>query len=84
MSEHCVYPIDQTYTIEYNRKNIPAKGFVVGRLTSNDQRFVANTGNIKTLEQLSSGNSEPIGRKGQVRRDDGGRNLFWFEENAKL
>ena len=63
---------------------MPAKGFVVGRLTSNDERFVANTGNIKTLEQLSSREIEPIGRIGRVRKGDGGRNLFWFEENAKL
>lgn len=77
-------PINQTYTVEYNRENIPAKGFVIGRLTSNNDRFVANAGDIKTLEQLSSRKSEPIGRIGRVRRGDDGRNLFWFEENAKL
>ena len=60
------------------------KGFVVGRLTGNDLRFVANTGNVKTLEQLSSGNSEPIGKRGWVRRGDGVRNLFVFEQNANL
>ena len=77
-------PVDQTYTVEYNRENMPAKGFVVGRLTSNNERFIANTGNIKTLEQLSSREIEPIGRIGRVRRSEDGRNLFWFEENAKL
>ena len=76
--------IGQTYTVEFNRNGTPSKGFVVGRLTGSDHRFVANTGNAKTLEQLSSGNSEPIGRVGWVRSGDSGRNLFVFERNANL
>ncbi|CAF9914683.1 hypothetical protein IMSHALPRED_001978 [Imshaugia aleurites] len=74
----------ETYTVEFNRNGTPSKGFVVGRLTGSDHRFVANTGNAKTLEQLSSGNSEPIGRVGWVRSGDSGRNLFVFERNANL
>ena len=63
---------------------MPAKGFVVGRLTGNDNRFVANTGNVKTLEQLSSRTREPIGRIGWVSSGDGGKNLFVFEKTANL
>ncbi|CAD6591207.1 MAG: hypothetical protein ASARMPREDX12_005031 [Alectoria sarmentosa] len=77
----------QTYTVEYNRNGTPKIGFIVGRLTSSgNERFVANTGNAKTLEQLSSEKDEPIGRVGWVDGGDGGRNLFTFdfEERANL
>ena len=75
----------QTYTVEYNRNGTPKIGFVVGRLTSSsNERFVANAGNAKTLERLSSGKDEPIGRVGWVSGGDGGRNLFTFEERANL
>lgn len=74
----------ETYTVEFNRNGTPSKGFIVGRLTRSNHRFVANTGNAKTLEQLSSGNSEPVGRIGWVKRGDRGRNLFTFEPDANL
>lgn len=74
----------ETYTVEFNRSGAPAKGFIVGRLTRSNDRFVANTGNTKTLQQLSSGNSEPIGRVGWVKRSNEGGNLFTFEQSAKL
>lgn len=74
----------QTYTVEYNRNGTPRIGFIVGRLTSSNERFVANTGNAKTLEQLSSGKDEPIGRIGWVSGGDGERNVFTFEERANL
>ena len=81
---YCIYliPIGQTYTVEFSRNGTPSKGFIVGRLTGSDHRFVANTGNAKTLEQLSNSNSEPIGRVGWVRSGDSGRNLF--VRNANL
>ena len=75
---------NQTYTVEFNRSGAPAKGFIVGRLTRSNDRFVANTGNTKTLQQLSSGTSEPIGRVGWVKRSNEGGNLFTFEQSAKL
>ena len=56
----------------------------MGRLMSNNHRFVANTGNVKTLEQLSSWKREPIGRIGWVGGGDGGNNLFVFKESANL
>lgn len=76
--------IDQTYTVEYNRNGSPWKGFIIGRLTSSNDRFVANTGDAKTIEQLSSGNYEPIGKTGWVKRGDGGRNLFTIMQSANL
>ncbi len=76
--------IDQTYTVEFDRSGTPAKGFVVGRLASNNHRFVANTGTARSLEQLSSGNREPIGRAGWVRKGDEGRNLFGWRQGANL
>ncbi|CAF9935218.1 MAG: hypothetical protein ALECFALPRED_006337 [Alectoria fallacina] len=75
---------EATYTVEYNRNGTPKIGFIVGRLTSSNERFVANTGNAKTLEQLSSAENEPIGRAGWVGGGGGGRNLFTFEERANL
>ena len=56
----------------------------MGRLLSNDARFVANAGDVKTLEQLSSWSREPIDRNGWVRPGDGGRNLFGFDKGANL
>ncbi|KAK3170682.1 hypothetical protein OEA41_002764 [Lepraria neglecta] len=50
----------ETYTVEFNRNGAPSKGFIVGRLTSNNHRFVANTSDARSLEQLSSGTREPI------------------------
>ena len=74
----------QTYFVEFDRNGSPLQGFIVGRLSSNDHRFVANHGDMKTLEQLSSKVKEPIGRTGWVRNDDGGRNLFTFDHSVKL
>jgi len=58
----------------------------VGRLRSNDHRFIANHGDAGTLKQLSSSVEEQIGRIGWVRKDfeKAGRNLFSFERITKL
>lgn len=56
----------------------------MGRLISNDNRFVANAGDAKTLEQLSSRVGEPIGRVGWVGYDGRGRNLFTLGKGASL
>ena len=74
----------QTYTVEFNRNGTPSKGFIVGRLKDNDHRFVANAGDTKTLEQLSSRVQEPIDRTGWVKRNDDGRDLFVFDRGAKI
>ncbi|KAL2059554.1 hypothetical protein ABVK25_000847 [Lepraria finkii] len=74
----------ETYTVEFNRNGAPSKGFIVGRLTRNNHRFVANTSNTRSLEQLSSGTREPIGRTGWVKSDDLGRNSFVFDDPSRL
>lgn len=75
----------QTYTVEYNRDGSTLRGHIVGRLASNGHRFVANHADDATLEQLSSHEIEPIGRRGKVKTGDDGRNLFAFvAETAKL
>lgn len=74
----------QTYTVEFDREGSPVKGFVVGRLIGNEHRFVANTGNEKTLEQLSNGKCEPIGKMGWVGKGDEGKNIFMFGQRASL
>jgi hypothetical protein len=47
-------------------------------------RFLANHGDESTLMQLASSAKEQIGRLGWVKPGKDGRNLFVFEENAKL
>ena len=70
--------------MEYNRNGTPSIGFVIGRLTANDHRFIANSGDQKTLEQLASSVQEPIGRLGWVHVGEDGRNLFSFDGGARL
>jgi hypothetical protein len=76
----------ETYTVEFNRDNTPLRGHIVGRLTGNGHRFIANHGDQSTLQQLSSGTKEQIGRKGWVGKDKEKeeRNLFSFEIGGKL
>jgi len=76
----------QTYTVEFNRDGSPLRGYIVGRLKSSGHRFLANHGDEATLQQLSSGATEQVGRPGFVTRDrhKDGRNLFTFRTNAKL
>ena len=74
----------ETYTVDFARDGRPVLGHVVGRLTSNGKRFLANHGNEKTLNELSSRVKEPIGRVGWVKCGKGGRNLFAFVAETKL
>ncbi|KAG9230815.1 hypothetical protein BJ875DRAFT_139348 [Amylocarpus encephaloides] len=74
----------ETYTVDFGRDGKPKRGFIIGRLTENNHRFVANEGDVKTLAQLASETREPIGRKGWVTRSEDGRNLFRFEGSEKL
>lgn len=48
------------------------------------ERFVANHGDESTLLQLASSTKEQVGRLGFVKPGKDGRNLFVFEEGAKL
>ena len=76
----------ETYTVDYNRKNQPVRGHVVGRLKESGKRFIANHGDETTLRQLGSFTKEPIGRIGLVKPDQSrkGRNLFMFTDFGKL
>lgn len=56
---------------------------MIGRLTSNSHRFVANAGDQRTLEQLASWEREPIGRVGWVEAGGDGRNLFFFDRGKE-
>ncbi|THW51769.1 hypothetical protein D6D22_00610 [Aureobasidium pullulans] len=83
MCKHADYL--QTYTVDFDRKNGPLLGHVVGRLKSSNHRFVANHGDAATLKRLASRTEEPIGKSGYVRADgQQGRNLFFFESSARL
>jgi hypothetical protein len=73
----------QTYTVEFNRDGSPLRGHVVGRL-NNGHRVLANEGEEGTLVQLASGSKEQVGRKGFVRIEEDGRNLFVFRKAEKL
>ncbi|TVY48711.1 hypothetical protein LOCC1_G001407 [Lachnellula occidentalis] len=73
-----------TYTVEFSRNGAPARGYIIGRLTSSGARFIANDADVTTLQQLASTTKEPIGRKGWVETGGDGRNLFSFEGAGKL
>ncbi|KAH0833767.1 thiolase [Fonsecaea pedrosoi] len=74
-----------TYTVDFGRDSLPLRGHIIGRLTDNNRRFIANHADESTLKQLCSMTTEPIGRKGWVRNDPAsGRNLFSFENGPRL
>lgn len=76
----------QTYTVEFNRDGSPLRGHVVGRLKSNNQRFLANDADESTLRQMVEGTAEIVGKSGYVWQDKHikGRGLFAFDNPAKL
>lgn len=70
----------ETYTVEYNRDNTPARAFIIGKL-ENGHRFVANHGDRQTLAQMASWTEEPIGKTGLVKSENG-RNVFFLQRAA--
>ncbi|KAI4848003.1 hypothetical protein E4T44_00739 [Aureobasidium sp. EXF-8845] len=78
--------IIETYTVDFDRKNEPTLGHVVGRLKSSGHRFIANHGDATTLKRLASRSEEPIGKTGYVRASEqsDGRNLFFLEAASRL
>jgi hypothetical protein len=76
----------ETYTVEFNRNGSPLQGHIVGRLKSNNKRFLANHGNESTLRQMASGAIEIVDKSGWVWQDaeKKGRSLFAFDKPAKL
>lgn len=75
----------ETYTVEFGRDGKPERGHIVG-LSKNGHRFIANNGDASVLHQLASSSKEPIGRSGRVIPDPNkkGRNLFYFDDQARL
>jgi hypothetical protein len=76
----------ETYTVEFSRDGSPLRGHVVGRLKSNNKRFLANHGDEETLRQMAGGGGEIVGRSGRVWQDEKkyGRGLFAFDKPARL
>lgn len=73
----------ETYTVQFGRDGSPKTGFIIARLTTGE-RVVANHGDERTLKELSSWEVEPVGRAGWVNRSEDGRNLFVFDDKAKI
>ncbi|KAI4722969.1 hypothetical protein E4T48_00743 [Aureobasidium sp. EXF-10727] len=78
--------IIETYTVDFDRKNEPSLGHIVGRLKSSGHRFIANHGDAATLKRLVSRSEEPIGKSGYVRTDGqgSGKNLFYLDASSRL
>lgn len=79
----------QTYTVEFSRDGKPETAFIVGRLKTNGHRFVANHGDQRTLQQLSSPVEEHVGSPGlvSVNRNTKGEpecNVFFLRPKAAL
>ncbi|OAL55831.1 hypothetical protein IQ07DRAFT_676084 [Pyrenochaeta sp. DS3sAY3a] len=76
----------ETYTVEFNRDGTPSRGHIVGRLKSNNKRFLANNSDENTLRQMVDSGAEVIGKIGWVWQDEKkkGRGLFAFADPARL
>ncbi|KAF1359408.1 hypothetical protein EJ07DRAFT_119304 [Lizonia empirigonia] len=76
----------ETYTVEFNRDGTPLRGYVVGRLKSDNKRFLANHGDESTLRRMSEGVGEIVGKSGWVWQDEKteGRGLFAFEKPSRF
>lgn len=75
----------ETYTVEFDRKGKAERGFVVGRLgrDGDGERFLANCDEM-TSRDLGGGGIEGCGKRGRVWTVEGGRNVFGFDESARL
>lgn len=73
----------ETYTVEFGRDGSPKKAFVLG-LLRDGRRCLANEADEATLKTLSSGEKEPIGRRGFVKSAGDGRNVFSFAGSANI
>lgn len=62
------------------------RGYVIGRLKKDGKRFLANSGDEKTLMEMASGAGEIVGLSGWFTQDAKrkGRGLFTFDKLAKL
>lgn len=69
--------------MEFGRDGKPQTAFIVGRLKASGHRFVANDGDGRTLQQMSSAFEEQVGKDGHVLTERAGngepeRNLFFL------
>ncbi|KAF3001449.1 hypothetical protein E8E13_008119 [Curvularia kusanoi] len=71
----------ETYTVEFARDGTALRGHIIGRLKSDNKRFLANHGDEATLRQMAEGTGEIVGRAGWVWQDERvkGRGLFAFD-----
>jgi len=74
----------QGYTVDFDRNGQPKLGHVVGRLSADNTRFLANHADDLTLSELSSRIEESIGTDGWVESRPKGRNLFNFQAALRL
>jgi hypothetical protein len=73
----------ETYTVEFNRDGSPLRGHIVGRLVSNNKRFLGKHGDEITLRHMASGAGEIVGKSGWV-TEKKYRSLSAFDKLAKL
>lgn len=79
----------ETYTVQFDREGSPEIAFVVGRLTDSNNRFVANHGDKRTLQELASDVEEQVGKVGYVetKRDASGdpeSNVFFLGPKPRI
>lgn len=72
--------------MEYKRDGTPLRGYIVGRLKSNNKRFLANHGDESTLQHMAAGSAEVVGKAGWVKADSErkGRSLFSFDQTSRI
>lgn len=72
--------------MEFHRSGKSLRAYIVGRLKSNNKRFLANHGDEATLRALAGGSAEIVGRTGWVKQDEKkkGHGLFVLEKGAGL
>lgn len=79
--------IIETYTVDFSRKGQPRRGHVIGRLTQNNRRFIANHADDHTLNKLADMHGEEIvGLQGRVfsNVEEEKQNLFTLMPTQKL
>ncbi|KAL1870209.1 hypothetical protein Daus18300_005274 [Diaporthe australafricana] len=81
--------IIETYTVQFDREGKPEMAFIIGRLVDGANRFVANHGDQRTLQELASAVEEQIGKVGYVetRRDENGdteSNVFFVGPKPRI
>lgn len=79
----------ETYTVEFKRDGKPATAFIIGRSKASGRRFVANHGDQRTLQQLSSAFEEQVGKEGYVKTERNAegepmRNAFFLGPRSEL